>query len=72
MDNLKNGTLYYIVTEFISREYDSIEELNKAVEKIKSKRKTILPTFKYRVVVKKQEVSWFELDEWRDKNLLLR
>ena len=72
MTNLKNGTLYYIVTGFISKEYDSIEELNKAVEKIKSKRKTILPTFKYRVVVKKQEVSWFELDEWRDKNLLLR
>ena len=70
MPNLEDGTLYYIVQGTISEEFKSIEKLNKAIEKIKSrKRKPILPFSKLpiRIVVKEQSVSWFELDEWKEE-----
>ncbi len=70
MPNLKNGTFYYLVQGVWSKEFTSIEKLNKTIENIKSqRRKTILPFSKLpiRVVVKKQEVSWFELGEWKNK-----
>lgn len=65
MTNLQNGTFYYLVQGILSKEYESVEELNKAIEKIRGRKRKPFFSVPYRIVVKKTEVSWFELGEWK-------